>query len=79
MMYMEGGYILAKLKKIPKQFKLDFETIAFVEAIASKKDVTQTRVVEMAVSALANVELTAAEREEILIRKFRETLGLEKE
>lgn len=70
---------MAKLKKIPKQFKLDFETIAFVEAIASKKDVTQTRIVEMAVSALANVELTAAEREEILVRKFRETLGLEKE
>lgn len=79
MIYMEGGTVLAKLKKIPKQFKLDFETIAFLEAISNKKDITQTQIVEMAVSALADLELTAEEREEILVRKFKETLGLKKD
>lgn len=70
---------MAKLKKTPKQFKLDFETVAFLEAISSKKGVTQTQVVEMAINAMATIELSPEEREEILVKKFKEMLSLEKE
>lgn len=79
MMYRRGGYVLAKLKKIPKQYRLDFETVAFLEAISSKKEVTETQVIEIAISALATLELSLEEREDILVRKFRETLELGKE
>lgn len=68
---------MAKLKKTPKQFRLDFETIAFLEAMSNKKAITETQVVEMAISVLANKELTVEEREEILVNKFRATLELE--
>lgn len=69
---------MAKLKKTPKQFRLDFETVAFLEAISNKKAITETQIIEMAISALAIEELSVEEREDILVRKFRETLELGK-
>lgn len=68
---------MVKLKKIPKNFRLGFESVAFLEAIASKNKITETQVLEMAIGALANAELSVEEREEILVRKFRETLELD--
>lgn len=68
---------MAKLKKVPKNFRLAFESIAFLEAIASKNEITETQALEMAIGALAITELSVEEREEILVQKFRETLELE--
>lgn len=70
---------MAKLKKVPKNFRLGFESVAFLEAIASKNDVTETQALEMAIADLAVKELPVEEREAILVKKFRETLELEKE
>lgn len=67
---------MSKLKKLPKQFRLDFESVAFLEAISSKKEVTETQIIEMAIKKLATSELSAEEREDILVKKFKETLGL---
>lgn len=69
---------MAKLKKLPKQFRLDFETVAFLEAMSSKEDVTETQIIEMAIKDLATSKLTTEERENILVRKFKETLELGK-
>ena len=70
---------MAKLKKVPKNFRLSFESVAFLEAIASKNDVTETQALEIAISAFAEKELSVEAREEILVQKFRETLELQKE
>lgn len=68
---------MAKLKKMPKNFRLAFESAAFLEAIAKKKDVTETQVLEISIAALAAQELSAEEREEILVKKFREMISLD--
>jgi hypothetical protein len=73
----EGRLIMAKLKKTPKQFRLDFDCIAFLEAIRKKKDMTETDVVQMAISEMAKRELTAEERERVLMARFQEILKAE--
>lgn len=70
---------MAKLKKIQKNFRLSFESIAFLEAIANKSDINETQVLEMAISDFASKKLSIEEREDILVKKFRETLALGKE
>lgn len=69
--------MLAKFNKMPKQYRLDLNLVGFVEAIASKKGITETAVIEMAVSNLAKQELTDKEKEDAMMKKYREVMGLE--
>lgn len=79
MIIYEGRGIMAKLKKTPKQFRLDFDCIAFLETIAEKRGVTETEIVQLAVRELAKSELTIEERNVVVSEKLNHVLNPIKE
>lgn len=73
------GDTLGKFNKVPRHFRLDVNLNGFVEAIASKKGITETAVIEMAITNLAIKELTNKEKEEVMVRIFKEAMNLNEE
>ncbi|EKU40540.1 hypothetical protein C518_4504 [Lysinibacillus fusiformis ZB2] len=67
---------MAKLNRKSKHFRMDFEHIAFLEALAEKKGVTETEIVERGISELAAQEFLPEERKEIVAQKLRQMLDL---
>lgn len=77
--FKERWDILAKFNKVPRHFRLDINLNGFVEAIAIKKGITETAVIEMAITNLAKEELTDKEKEEVMVRIFKEVMEIGKE
>lgn len=69
---------MAKLKKTPKQFRLDFDCVAILETIAKKKEVTETEIVQLAIRELAKFELSNEERNAVMAEKLNHVLNLGK-
>ena len=55
---------------------MDFEHIAFLEALAEKKGVTETEIVERGISELAAQEFSPEERKELVAQKLKQMLDL---
>jgi len=70
---------LGTFNKVSKNYRLSFETIALAEAIAEKNRISETHVIESAVSEFANLELTAEEREAAVMKKVKEILEKKKD
>lgn len=67
---------MSKLNRKSKHFRMNVESIAFLEALAEKKGVTETEIVERGISELAAQEFTSEERKEMVTKKIREVLDL---
>lgn len=65
---------MGTFNKVSKNYRLSFETIALVEAVAEKKGISITHVIESAVGEFAKLELTAEEREAAVMKKVKEIL-----
>jgi hypothetical protein len=67
---------LSKLNRKSKHFRMNVESIAFLEALAEKKGVTETEIIERGISELAAQEFTSEERKEMVTKKIKEVLDL---
>lgn len=67
---------MSKLNRKSKHFRMNVDSIAFLEALAEKIGVTETEIVERGISELAAQEFTSEERKEMVTKKIREVLDL---
>jgi len=68
--------IQSKLNRKSKHFRLDIERIALLEALAEKKGVTETEIIERGISQLATEEFTSEEQKEMVSEKIKQILEL---
>lgn len=67
---------MSKLNRKSKHFRMNVESIAFLEALAEKVGVTETEIVERGISAMAAQEFTSEERKEMVTEKIKQMLDL---
>lgn len=68
--------IQSKLNRKSKHFRLDIERIALLEALAEKKGITETEIVERGIIQLANEEFAPGEQKELVTKKIKQILDL---